>query len=61
MQISDLHKMTVIGNIQQMAAIVGLQVKSVDELLSTSYDELHEIQNSLIPLYNEKINNQSTI
>jgi len=50
-------KITVICNINLMRNKIGLTQSDFNYLNKKSYDELHELQNSLIVHYNEAVNN----
>lgn len=50
-------KITVIGNINIIRSKIGLNECDFNYLNKKSYDELHELQNSLIEHYNEAVNN----
>jgi hypothetical protein len=58
-QEEQIHKHTPIINIQHMQRLIGVSVSSFDWLYKKSYDELHELQNSLIERYNQALKNQA--
>ena len=47
--------MTVICNIQKLEDVISRDFHTFAELANMSYDELFELQNSLIPDYNRAI------
>lgn len=59
MKISDIQKMDIICNIHQMQKIIGISIDSFEYLMEKTYNELFDIQNSLISHYNEAIKNKA--
>lgn len=56
----NIHKMTPICNIQMMQDIIGKEKTDFEVLWNMSYDELHNMQNKLIPEYNNTINRKKS-
>lgn len=57
-----IENFTVISNIAKMREVITggkFDIENSD-LTSKTYDQLHELQNILIPNYNEAINNLKT-
>ena len=52
---SMVMKMTVIGNVQKMQETAGLRVSPFEKLEQMSYSDLQEMQETLIPIYNEAV------
>ena len=59
MKIYDIQKMDVICNIHKMQKIIGISIDSFEYLMEKTYNELFDIQNSLISHYNEAIKNKA--
>ena len=57
MKAQDVHKMTVICNIQQMQRIIGVSISDTNLLLRKSYEELSRQQNITIEHYNQAVRN----
>ena len=55
MKRNELEAMTIICNIQQMQKVCYGQSFDYNQFNGNSIDELRDLQNSLIPLYNKAI------